>query len=423
MPLNKYLDPLVGADDMDARSIKTRAEMAQYLNERMCSTYWDARSQQRLEKSMVKTYCIEAHPSLTHACLDRRVANVAGREYGAVEHDRILHFLNIVGESVQGRAYPSEDESLFVLKAAHKRAKVDLFVDTSDERFWIVHSADRSVDVDWVTDRLIKNTPALDSAWFPIEMLESMTYKGSFRGMGLNFDRRKMNGAVEEESLEHVTDAEKKLPVEYLSLRLWGNKAGDVLRILREENAFPNATTLSSVRIKYWVDESEDEFTLNDIKYNGKITGIGTSFEGHIFLVTDLYRKYKAVIRRIEQEYALRYPVDRDGRMSISGGPFNFVFSSPIENLYHFCDRLLTSAAPFRLWGIPSFLNDSYVRVCAVDLHVGCGLNFEITREFMRVYLPEGSCGNTIARLYTNLQHSYDACVRIEVGNEHDLFD
>ena len=40
----------------------------------------------------------------------------------------------------------------------------------------------------------------------------------------------------------------------------------------------------------------------------------------------------------------------------------------------------------------------------------------------MRVYLLDGSCGNTIARLYTNLQHYYDSQVTIEWGRE-DYFE
>jgi len=391
---------------MERTAIKTRRDMAQYLNERMTSTYWDARTRQRLDKSMVKTYCIETH--------------VPDGRSGI--HDRVLQFLNSVCGAVDGLVRSTEEESFFVIQTKGKNGQVELFVDASDQRFWIVHSANRSSDVDRVTDRLIKDTPSLDRAWFPMEMLEGMTRKGSFRGMGLNFDRRKMGGAgdIEEES---IADEDKDIPVEYLSLRLWGNKAGDVLRILRDKDAFPHSTTLSSVRIKHWLNRSEDMFALDDIKYNGKVTGTGTSFESHIFVVTDLYRKYKARIRRIENEYALRYSTNEQGGVGIFGAPFNFIFPIPIDGLERFCESLFTCSAPFRLWGIPTFVNDHYVRVSAVDLHVGCGLNFEISNEFMRVYLPEGSCGNTIARLYTNLQHYYDACVKIEIGDEKELFN
>lgn len=36
----------------------------------------------------------------------------------------------------------------------------------------------------------------------------------------------------------------------------------------------------------------------------------------------------------------------------------------------------------------------------------------------MRIYLPENSCGNTILRLYTNLQHYFDSNVKL---NEEEI--
>jgi hypothetical protein len=48
-------------------------------------------------------------------------------------------------------------------------------------------------------------------------------------------------------------------------------------------------------------------------------------------------------------------------------------------------------------------------------------ITFEITPEFMRVYLPDGSCGNTIIRLYTNLQHYYDSLVVLAAGGGEPL--
>jgi len=42
--------------------------------------------------------------------------------------------------------------------------------------------------------------------------------------------------------------------------------------------------------------------------------------------------------------------------------------------------------------------------------------------DVITVYLPEGTCGNTIARLYTNLQHSLNVGFRVEADDGQLLF-
>ena len=79
-------------------------------------------------------------------------------------------------------------------------------------------------------------------------------------------------------------------------------------------------------------------------------------------------------------------------------------------------DSVFSGAEPFRLWGAPVLVGKDYFRVTALDLHVTHRITFEITRDFMRVYLADRSCGNTIARLYTNLQHYYDSRVTMRSG-------
>jgi len=64
--------------------------------------------------------------------------------------------------------------------------------------------------------------------------------------------------------------------------------------------------------------------------------------------------------------------------------------------------------SPFRLWGEAEIAADGIGSVEAVDLHVGQRLSIDVTVDGVRLYLPEGTCGNTIVRLVTNLQHRFD---------------
>jgi hypothetical protein len=53
------------------------------------------------------------------------------------------------------------------------------------------------------------------------------------------------------------------------------------------------------------------------------------------------------------------------------------------------------------------------------DLHVGQQLRFDIAPDWLRVYLFKGGCGNTVARLASNLQHHFDGALSI-VDDELD---
>jgi len=248
----------------------------------------------------------------------------------------------------------------------------------------------------------------------PIQLLYEAAKYGSFRGLSLDYDRR---------PVPDVDFEAPNAPGETLKMQLWGNEAGEVLRVLTEVPSLAPNTALSKVKVKYWLSgERDGEFAVDDIKYNGKITSRGTSFQSHISLVSDLYRRYAAVVRHIEQQYSIGHQVE-ENRLQITGEPINLILTRPIENLKVFCESLFSCTDPFRLWGVPTRLSDDFWRVCAVDLHVGSRISLEIAPDFIRIYLPVGSCGNTVLRIFTNLQHHYDALIEARNGNDERIFE
>jgi len=92
----------------------------------------------------------------------------------------------------------------------------------------------------------------------------------------------------------------------------------------------------------------------------------------------------------------------------MSGSPIVIRFSRVIEDLEPFVDNLFSSREPFRLWGVPRMQGES-VELEAVDLHVGQTLRIDVGKQWLRIYLTKGNCGNSVARLASNLQHRFDA--------------
>lgn len=390
--------------------IQTRRQMAERLEEVMSHSYTDLEERQRLEAgtSLLKTYLLEAHSG------------------GTAEHRNVLRILReafsaqVLGERSQARVHETQEEFFFRVEATWASNNAEFFVDANDHRFWVLHSASNSVKADRILHRVVANDTHIDSAWLPMQMLERVSYMGAFKGLHLDYDHR---GVPDVEF--DVLDA----PVEYLKMQLWGNRARDVLRILRQPDAFANATTLSKVKIKYWLDQqvNEDSFSLDEVKWDGKITARGTSFQSHINLVDSIFRSYSEKVRGFEQRFSLRFeePAANQpghGRLNVEGEPLTLTFSRPIADLKKFMDAVFGGTDPFRLWGVPVSVGENYFRVTALDLHVTNRITFEITPDFIRVYLPDGSCGNTIVRLYTNLQHYYDSQVVLTAGGGETLF-
>ena len=386
--------------------ITTRREMATRLEEVMSHAYTELEDRQRLEAgtSLLKTYLLEAHSN-------------------DPAHQEVLRILTtafspeMLGEKSRSRVHETDEEFFFRVDTQWASNNAEFFVDASDHRFWVLHSASNSVKADRILHRIIAADNHLDSAWLPIQLLERIADMGSFRGLFLDYDRRRVPDVEFD-----VPDA----PVEYLKMQLWGNRARQVLEILRQPNAFANATTLSKVKIKHWLDRTVDDasFSLDEVKWDGKITARGTSFQSHINLVGSIYRNYAERVRGFEQRFSLRYGIEADhgNKATMTGEPLNITFSRPIADLEKFLAAVFGGTDPFRLWGTPVSLSNNFYRVTAIDMHVTNRITFEISPDFIRVFLPDGSCGNTIIRLYTNLQHYYDSQVVLAAGGGEALF-
>lgn len=379
--------------------IKNRRQMAQLLEDRMNKSYRELAAGRKLtlESSLVKTYLLEAH-----------------RLEGA-HHENVFKTLKkswiaaVLGTSKKPLISETAEEFFFNVDFDYAGEEVKLFLDATDPRFWLVHSTARSTSLDHVLlDRLVSFSHDIDSVWLPGQLLENVAGVGTLRGLGLDYDRRK---------IPDIDFEQADAPVEYLKMQLWGTGANRVLEILRDRAAFPGSTTLSKVKVKFSLEtDRATQFAIDDIRYDGKITARGTSFQSHLSLVGKAYSDYKNSIRTFEEKNGIYWEAS-DGHLDFRGSPLNITFPEPIPDVVRFCEPVFSATAPFRMWGAPVKTSSTSVRVAAVDLHVGKRINLEIARDYMRVYLPKSGCGNSIARLFTNLQHYYNSLVDIRTGD------
>ena len=309
-----------------------------------------------------KTYVIEAHPT-------NDVKEFLTDAFGYTEPTEDIHMHRLVGE-------------------------VDLFVDHLDPRFWNLHTTEPTGLVEPYLRRVISSRRDLDRMWLPSDHLRNIWHNASPRWVATNFSSRRLTPSTDD-----VAD---------LKLRVGGPAANGVLDLI--EKRFQTAVPHSQVGIS--VDDPHHGSINEVISHNGRFMANGNDFGFHQTIVRQVVGRYRRLVEDVER-CALRWENLPDGGSRLFGAPITLQFSRPIPDLDLFLDRLFSSREPFRLWGLPQRVDENMAEVEAVDLHVGHRLRFDVATDWMRVYLFEGGCGNTVARLASNLQHHFDGALSI----------
>ncbi|MFC1909124.1 hypothetical protein ACFLXD_04640 [Chloroflexota bacterium] len=374
---------------------RTRLDMVYHLQDRMRSGYERYLDEQKLEweGGLLKTYLVEAD------VVDKP------RE----SHDQILKFLRAQAQTYNYSPEELDEENFFAILARAGSGKYDVFyIDASDSRFWIVYTVGHSTRTDKFMEKLVTNSVKLDNSWFPMQFLSRQAERGLFNGLGGRFN----NDPFTKEEDEQLK----------ISMKLWGNLAKDVFDAFQDSDRLRKVFSLSSIRLKRYFKGTDESIT-DDVNFYGKITSMGQSFDSHLDLVNKLYKdEYKHKITEvIEKELALGID-NESGVAYLKGEPIFIKFSNKISNIESFTRKLFSGTIPFRLWGLQQVIKNDFARVYAVDLHLGKTLTFEVFSDTIRIFLPLGTCGNTIARFFTLFQHHYDSSAEALGGKYDQLF-
>jgi len=397
---------MVLEEEFQEPGITNRKELHQFLEEVVNRTHELEKEYQRLEEdlNMVKSYIIESHKSINELA-------VAGYEINVSR---------------------TEDSTFSVVKfrKADRKTFSTLYVDTFDERFWTIHTVEKSAIVDPFIDKLAKNEPKKDHVWFPTQYLERFREKGL--PIGITIQYSELIGTNDEKQIGD------------LSMKLWGSASGDVLELLRR---LPNiksliqqtgelelyhiidvckglsySSPLSGIGIRYETnDNGVKQFVRDDIVYKGKFTARGgNSIDSHLYLLRTAKEEYTDTIKYIEEEISMG--LVKLSPLRMTGHPVSIVLSRTIEDIKVVSDEITSCKYPFRLWGLPRYESKDLIAITGVDLHTGSKLNIELSNDWVRLYLPKGSCGNTIARFYSLIQHNYDSNAKLEGVEYGELF-
>lgn len=298
----------------------------------------------------------------------------------------------------------TKDSTLKSIKVSNKdNEEVKFYADLLDRRFFILHSVGESKITDSFIHALItQRSSYFDFPWFFNEFMDKTSLLGANESFTVKFRNEFLQGN------EDISDIGK------FSMRFWGNNGKKRLDEINKNTSLKTGTALSNVGIKIGDSSS---FIKENISFSGRFAAIqGNSINEHFSVLNKLKSLYSQVINKVESN-ALKYSIFGE-KVSITGEPMIISFDKEIKDIKFFVKILTSSKVPFRIWGIPEFIEDDYISVSGIDLHTGDKIDFELTKKWMRIYLPEGSCGNIITRLLTNIQHFFDSNAKLLISGE-----
>ncbi|GAB2961365.1 hypothetical protein [Streptomyces heilongjiangensis] len=270
----------------------------------------------------------------------------------------------------------------------------EMWIDQLGGRFWSVHSSMPMRKINPFLHEKIERRRDLDWMWLPSGHLENL-----WPDAISNRVRTKFHGR------DFLTEDD---PAQDLTINLSGRGAERLLRHISNDEKYRSAVSFDSVQVAL---SDPDLGRINEgIDRMGRFAVSG-DLEYHFQFVDTVVHRYARLVELCEARAIDWSPAGPDGGAIFSGNPIAIRFSRQVPDLEHFVASLFASRQPFRLWGVPQMSGD-VATVEAVDLHVGHGLRLEIGMQWMRVYLDKGTCGNTVARLVSNLQHRFDSQLR-----------
>ncbi|HVP93046.1 MAG TPA: hypothetical protein VMS94_04825 [Acidobacteriota bacterium] len=294
---------------------------------------------------------------------------------------------------------PTDLPEISVLKLEYEGKSAVFYIDASDPRFLVLYTNDLADITDPLYTRLVNSTSNyFDKIWLPTKMLDKISQLtgNAFRGFGLMFDDLFAQQEPEEQ------------PIHELRMNVSGASSAEALEALSDKKDLRRSLSRSMVRVRRG---NKTTFVADELRFTGRfITKTGTSSEDHVSLVETTRKLYRNLIEEVERSSIGAKRVEE--RTLIEGQAFDLVLEREIEDIGLFAAKLLTPDAPFRLWGLRNKVSQEMSQIIAVDLHTGDPIDLEITTSLIRIYLPKGACGNTVLRLYTNLQHSFDSTIR-----------
>lgn len=263
------------------------------------------------------------------------------------------------------------------------------------------------------SDKLVNSSvlmnPMLDHLW-----LSSQSFQALWRHVrSANNGRRYGKITFEHEALFAVTDGD--LYNESRASRFTMVDRLDEIAIRMEPLQGAYAPLHSIVHLRIPAEGRGG----HDVYYDGKITNRSDSFLDHRSTLQYVISLYSRLTSNVEKRlwFSSREP---EHALNSTGAVAEIIFGEELSEATF--KRWITALFNnrknrFRIGGFHTWLNDRKVHANAIDQHLWQPIMLELTTRRVIAVLPEGTCGNTINRLVSNIQRYVDPNVTAYIGN------
>lgn len=328
----------------------------------------------------LKTYLIESNSSLNSSFNTDKFGINIGQT--GLDHIKILTMTNM----------NDSDEHL------------QFYLDISDKRFLVFHTFDLAKNVTPAIEHLFNSRVVeFDKAWLSTDMLKSIS--NDVGNIECGYEVR------HKDYFQSDVRDDIMSPDIYSNISISGSQSSKILQLLRDDEDISRLLGYNKVIVSRGTKSSG---VIEDIYYYGKFNVVkGDSVDDHISLVDMTKDRYRNLIYGIEKHGIYGDPDTK----TVKGEPFEFVFNRQVDDWDRVLDIMFNSKEPFMVWGVKNQISDDFYQILGVDIHTGHPFDVEITDNTLCVYLPKGSCGNLVARLFVNFQMFFDSqvkCPRLE---------
>ncbi|WP_203288185.1 hypothetical protein [Metabacillus sp. cB07] len=377
--------------------IKDFREMSTLFEDVLDRNHQKFKNNQVQATNQLKSYIIENHISKSN------------------DKEKYIHKffakLNAKIRKVDFQLKSTEESNFFINHSDSDQG--DIYIDTSNDRYWVLHSISKAEFSDYFHSSILK-MKNVDQMWLPIPFLLGLKKFGNTYGLGVSFTEYLKREEIDDLILDNQDTLNMNIKRLYVE---------PLISLLMRDEQLKTIVGINKISLLSPTNESDKSYIVDDITFNGKITAKGNSYFKHEHILKSVLQTYENKVFEIENKYSLNFNTNKN---MIDGRPIEISLNRKDIDLIKLIEILFAGKKPFNLWGIPDWVNENFCRVSAVDLHMGNfgkTLEFEISKDKIVVVLPLGSCGNSVARLLTNIHQSIDATSVMKGDSGSEFFE
>lgn len=306
------------------------------------------------------------------------------------------------------------DEELYIL---NENDKLVGFIEQINTRFCTLYTTESSKYSDHLARTYVKKSSILDSLWISGKMYDnflkeitSIHHPERFTKMKFEFNAMfEKNFQIKDEIVEHKVS----------SVSLVEELGSIVDKLNGVRKYFSSFHSIGSLRFPSHVGKGG-----HDVYQNGKFTNRSDSFTDHRMQLKQIVAIYQNMTEHLERKTWIEVEEVRGNDISINksfkASPVTIRFSKPLNSFVfnNFVEYTFPKGRePFKIYGEIKRISEERVHIYGVDLHLWQNVILDLSTEEFILFLPKGTCGNTIHRLVTNIQRFLDPQISVFIGD------